>query len=205
MAYWQNLWHITVARLRRISTGFPCSACSPQATKPICSSQAKEKATQADFCQCDRLFSHPAFLHPISEMRSGFPHGRYSGSAHLRGLRLLRLYPAFSGFPNDRTSPLRIQASALTATGIARISTGSLISASGSLGQSKMRDTVQHLIVNKQIPVPCCVQWTTWQKIQIVSSSIPLDESRIAQNNSPLPPNYYIIVAANVNENCVSL
>lgn len=43
-------------------------------------------------------------------------------------LRLLRLYPAFSGFPNDRIAPLRIQASALTATGIARISTGSLIS-----------------------------------------------------------------------------
>lgn len=106
-------------------------------------------------------------------MRSGFPHGRYSGFAHLRGHRLPRLYPAFSGFPNDRIAPLRIQTSALTATGIARISTGSLISASGSLGQSKTRDTVQHLIVNKQIPVPCCVQWTTWQKIQIVSSSIP--------------------------------
>ena len=161
MAIWQYLRHITVARLRRTSTGFPCSACSPQATKPICSFQAKEKATQADFCQCDRMFSHPAFLHPISEMRSGFPHGRYSGSAHLRGHRLLRLYPAFSGFPNDRIAPLRIQTSALTATGIARISTGSLISASGSLGQSKTRDTVQHLIVNKQIPVPCCVQWTT--------------------------------------------
>lgn len=97
------------------------------------------------------MFSHPAFLHPISEMRSGFPHGRYSGSAHLRGHRLPRLYPAFSGFPNDRIVPLRIQTSALTATGIARISTGSLISASGSLGQSKTRDTVQHLIVNKQI------------------------------------------------------
>lgn len=128
MAFWQYPWHITVARLRRTSTGFPCSACSPQATKPICSFQAKEKATQADFCQCDRMFSHPAFLHPISGMRSGFSHGRYSGSAHLRGLRLLRLYPAFSGFPNDRIAPLRIQASALTATGIARISTGSLIS-----------------------------------------------------------------------------
>ena len=178
MAYWQNLWHITVARLRRISTGFPCSACSPQATKPICSSQAKEKATRADFCQCDRLFSHPAFLHPISEMRSGFPHGRYSGFAHLRGHRLPRLYPAFSGFPNDRIAPLRIQTSALTATGIARISTGSLISASGSLGQSKTRDTVQHLIVNKQIPVPRCVQWTTWQKIQIVSSSISIADKR---------------------------
>ena len=60
-------------------------------------------------------------------MRSGFSHGRYSGSAHLEGESLLRLYPAFSGFPNDRISP-RIQASALTATGIARISTGSLIS-----------------------------------------------------------------------------
>lgn len=128
MAFWQYPWHITVARLRRTSTGFPCSACSPQATKPICSFQAKEKATQADFCQCDRMFSQPAFLHPISGMRSGFSHGRYSGSAHLRGESLLRLYPAFSGFPNDRTSPLRIQASALTATGIARISTGSLIS-----------------------------------------------------------------------------
>ena len=127
MAFWQYPWHITVARLRRTSTGFPCSACSPQATKPICSFQAKEKATQADFCQCDRMFSQPAFLHPISGMRSGFSHGRYSGSAHLRGLRLLRLYPAFSGFPNDRISP-RIQASALTATGKARISTGSLIS-----------------------------------------------------------------------------
>ena len=127
MAFWQYPWHITVARLRRTSTGFPCSACSPQATKPICSFQAKGKATQADFCQCDRMFSHPAFLHPISGMRSGFSHGRYSGSAHLRGESLLRLYPAFSGFPNDRISP-RIQASALTATGIARISTGSLIS-----------------------------------------------------------------------------
>lgn len=127
MAFWQYPWHITVARLRRTSTGFPCSACSPQATKPICSFQAKEKATQADFCQCDRMFSHPAFLHPISGMRSGFSHGRYSGSAHLRGESLLRLYPAFSGCPNDRISP-RIQASALTATGIARISTGSLIS-----------------------------------------------------------------------------
>ena len=74
------------------------------------------------------MFSQPAFLHPISGMRSGFSHGRYSGSAHLEGESLLRLYPAFSGFPNDRTSPLRIQASALTATGIARISTGSLIS-----------------------------------------------------------------------------
>ena len=61
-------------------------------------------------------------------MRSGFSHGRYSGSAHLKGESLLRLYPAFSGFPNDRIAPLRIQASALTATGIARISTGSLIS-----------------------------------------------------------------------------
>ena len=128
MAFWQYPWHITVARLRRTSTGFPCSACSPQATKPICSFQAKEKATQADFCQCDRMFSRPAFLHPISGMRSGFSHGRYSGSAHLEGESLLRLYPAFSGFPNDRTSPLRIQTSALTATGIARISTGSLIS-----------------------------------------------------------------------------
>lgn len=127
MAFWQYPWHITVARLRRTSTGFPCSACSPQATKPICSFQAKEKATQADFCQCDRMFSHPAFLHPISGMRSGFSHGRYSGSTHLEGESLLRLYPAFSGFPNDRISP-RIQASALTATGIARISTGSLIS-----------------------------------------------------------------------------
>ena len=105
MAFWQYPWHITVARLRRTSTGFPCSACSPQATKPICSFQAKEKATQADFCQCDRMFSHPAFLHPISGMRSGFSHGRYSGSAHLRGLRLLRLYPAFSGCPNDWLSP----------------------------------------------------------------------------------------------------
>ena len=46
-------------------------------------------------------------------------------------LRLLRLYPAFSGFPNDRIAPLRIQTSALTATGIARISTGSLISTPG--------------------------------------------------------------------------
>lgn len=131
MAFWQHPWHITVARLRRTSTGFPCSACSPQATKPICSFQAKEKATQADFCQCDRMFSQPAFLHPISGMRSGFSHGRYSGSAHLRGESLLRLYPAFSGFPNDRIAPLRIQASALTATGIARISTGSLISTPG--------------------------------------------------------------------------
>lgn len=131
MAFWQYPWHITVARLRRTSTGFPCSARSPQATKPICSFQAKEKATQADFCQCDRMFSHPAFLHPISGMRSGFSHGRYSGSAHLRGESLLRLYPAFSGFPNDRIAPLRIQASALTATGIARISTGSLISTPG--------------------------------------------------------------------------
>ena len=128
MAFWQYPWHITVARLRRILTGFPCSARSSRATKPICSFQAKEKATQADFCQCDRMFSHPAFLHPISGMRSGFSHGRYSGSAHLRGESLLRLYPAFSGFPNDRIAPLRIQASALTATGIARISTGSLIS-----------------------------------------------------------------------------
>ena len=105
MAFWQYPWHITVARLRRTSTGFPCSACSPQATKPICSFQAKEKATQADLCQCDRMFSHPAFLHPISGMRSGFSHGRYSGSAHLRGESLLRLYPAFSGFPNDRLPP----------------------------------------------------------------------------------------------------
>ena len=88
----------------------------------------KKKPHRQTFCRCDRMFSHPAFLHPISGMRSGFSHGRYSGSAHLRGLRLPRLYPAFSGFPNDRTSPLRIQASALTATGIARISTGSLIS-----------------------------------------------------------------------------
>lgn len=127
MAFWQYPWHITVARLRRILTGFPCSARSSRTTKPICSFQAKEKATQADFCQCDRMFSHPAFLHPISGMRSGFSHGRYSGSAHLEGESLLRLYPAFSGFPNDRISP-RIQASALTATGIARISTGSLIS-----------------------------------------------------------------------------
>ena len=128
MAFWQYPWHITVARLRRILTGFPCSARSSRATKPICSFQAKEKATQADFCQCDRMFSHPAFLHPISGMRSGFSHGRYSGSAHLEGESLLRLYPAFSGCPNDRNSPLRIQTSALTATGIARISTGSLIS-----------------------------------------------------------------------------
>ena len=178
MAYWQNLWHITVARLRRISTGFPCSACSPQATKPICSSQAKEKATQADFCQCDRLFSHPAFLHPISEMRSGFPHGRYSGSAHLRGLRLLRLYPAFSGFPNDRTSPLRIQASALTATGIARISTGSLISTPGPLEPSKAWDTMQHLLVKKRISVPYYVRRTRGQENEPISPSDPLDESR---------------------------
>ena len=40
---------------------------------------------------------------------------------------------------------------------------------------------------------------------QWVPSRISLGESRIAQNNSLLPPNYYIIVAANVNENCVSL
>ena len=131
MAFWQYPWHITVARLRRILTGFPCSARSSRATKPICSFQAKEKATQADFCQCDRMFSQPAFLHPISGMRSGFSHGRYSGSAHLEGESLLRLYPAFSGFPNDRIAPLRIQTSALTATGIARISTGSLISTPG--------------------------------------------------------------------------
>ena len=90
----------------------------------------KKKPHRQTFCQCDRMFSHPAFLHPISGMRSGFSHGRYSGSAHLRGESLLRLYPAFSGFPNDRISP-RIQASALTATGIARISTGSLISTPG--------------------------------------------------------------------------
>lgn len=87
----------------------------------------KKKPHRQTFCRCDRMFSHPAFLHPISGMRSGFSHGRYSGSAHLEGESLLRLYPAFSGFPNDRISP-RIQASALTATGIARISTGSLIS-----------------------------------------------------------------------------
>ena len=176
MAFWQYPWHITVARLRRTSTGFPCSACSPQATKPICSFQAKEKATQADFCQCDRMFSHPAFLHPISGMRSGFSHGRYSGSAHLRGESLLRLYPAFSGFPNDRISP-RIQASALTATGIARISTGSLISTPGPLEPSKAWDTMQHLLVKKRISVPYYVRHTRGQENEPISSSDPLDES----------------------------
>lgn len=131
MAFWQYPWHITVARLRRTSTGFPCSACSPQATKPICSFQAKEKATQADFCQCDRMFSHPAFLHPISGMRSGFSHGRYSGSAHLRGLRFLRLYPAFSGFPNDRITPLRVRTFCAYSYGYSTgISPDSLISTS---------------------------------------------------------------------------
>lgn len=147
MAYMQSLYQLSQ---QRVCAGFtPASLVQPtakRATKPI-QFLAKEKATQADFCQCDRLFSHPAFLHPISEMRSGFPHGRYSGSAHLRGHRLPRLYPAFSGFPNDRIVPLRIQTSALTATGIARISTGSLISAFGSIKRSKTRDTVQHLIV----------------------------------------------------------
>lgn len=177
MAFWQHPWHITVARLRRTSTGFPCSARSSRATKPICSFQAKEKATQADFCQCDRMFSQPAFLHPISGMRSGFSHGRYSGSAHLRGLRLLRLYPAFSGFPNDRIAPLRIQASALTATGIARISTGSLISTPGPLELSKAWDTMQHLLVKKRISVPYYVRRTRGQENEPVSSSDPLDES----------------------------
>ena len=177
MAFWQYSWHITVARLRRILTGFPCSARSSRATKPICSFQAKEKATQADFCQCDRMFSRPAFLHPISGMRSGFSHGRYSGSAHLRGLRLLRLYPAFSGFPNDRIAPLRIQASALTATGIARISTGSLISTPGPLEPSKAWDTMQHLLVKKRISVPYYVRRTRGQENEPISSSDPLDES----------------------------
>ena len=113
----------------------------------------KKKPHRQTFCQCDRLFSHPAFLHPISGMRSGFSHGRYSGSAHLGGHRLPRLYPAFSGFPNDRIAPLRIQTSALTATGIARISTGSLISTPGPLEPSKTWDTMQHLLVKKRISV----------------------------------------------------
>ena len=69
----------------------------------------------------------PSFT-PFQGCAPALTHGRYSGSAHLEGESLLRLYPAFSGFPNDRIAPLRIQASALTATGIARISTGSLIS-----------------------------------------------------------------------------
>ena len=177
MAFWQYPWHITVARLRRTSTGFPCSACSPQATKPICSFQAKEKATQADFCQCDRMFSHPAFLHPISGMRSGFSHGRYSGSAHLRGESLLRLYPAFSGFPNDRISP-RIQASALTATGIARISTGSLIS-TPELSQPT-QDMGHHAAI-QLLKTNFCAILHIWKqkpgKPESISLRNPLDES----------------------------
>lgn len=92
-------------------------------------------------------------------------------------LRLLRLYPAFSGFPNDRIAPLRIQTSALTATGIARISTGSLISTPGPLEPSKAWDTMQHLLVKKRISVPYYVRHTRGQENEPISSSDPLDES----------------------------
>lgn len=91
--------------------------------------------------------------------------------------RLPRLYPAFSGFPNDRIAPLRIQTSALTATGIARISTGSLISTPGPLEPSKAWDTMQHLLVKKRISVPYYVRRTRGQENEPVSSSDPLDES----------------------------
>ena len=120
MAFWQYPWHITVARLRRTSTGFPCSSCSPQATKPICSFQAKEKATQADFCQCDRMFSQPAFLHPISGMRSGFSHGRYSGS------RIL-----VDSSANARTQPSQVSPMTGFRRQTGRIDTYSAVSAWG--------------------------------------------------------------------------
>ena len=91
----------------------------------------KKKPHRQTFCQCDRMFSHPAFLHPISGMRSGFSHGRYSGSAHLEGESLLRLYPAFSGFPNDRITPLRVRTFCAYSYGYSTgISPDSLISTS---------------------------------------------------------------------------
>ena len=143
MAYVQSLYQLSQ---QRVCAGFtPASLVQPTAkwaTKPYSTDRQKKKPHRQTFCRCDRMFSHPAFLHPISGMRSGFSHGRYSGSAHLEGESLLRLYPAFSGFPNDRISP-RIQASALTATGIARISTGSLISTPGPSNRPGTWDTMQ--------------------------------------------------------------
>lgn len=128
MAFWQYPWHITVARLRRILTGFPCSARSSRATKPICSFQAKEKPHRQTLRRRDRLFSLPAFLQPISGPRFGAHTWSVFWLAHFGGFLRQRPHPAFSVFPNDRIAPLRVRTFAHTATGIARISTGSLIS-----------------------------------------------------------------------------
>lgn len=119
MAFWQNLWHITVARLRRILTGFPCSARSSRATKPICSFQAKEKPHRQTLRRRDRLFSLPAFLQPISGPRFGAHTWSVFWLAHFGGFLRQRPHPAFSGFPNDRIAPLRVRTFAHTATGIA--------------------------------------------------------------------------------------
>ena len=131
MAFWQYPWHITVARLRRTSTGFPCSACSPQATKPICSFQAKEKATQADFCQCDRC-SHilPSF-HPFQgALRRSCMVGILTRTSQRTtppalAPSLLRFYP------NDQITPLRMRTFCAYSYGYSTgISPDSLISTS---------------------------------------------------------------------------
>ena len=40
----------------------------------------KKKPHRQTFCRCDRLFSHPAFLPPISGGATALMHGRYSDS-----------------------------------------------------------------------------------------------------------------------------
>lgn len=131
MAFWQYPWHITVARLRRTSTGFPCSACSPQATKPICSFQAKEKATQADFCQCDRC-SHilPSF-HPF---QGALRRSRMVGILTRTSQRTTppALAPSLLRFyPNDQITLLRVRTFCAYSYGYSTgISPDSLISTS---------------------------------------------------------------------------
>ena len=109
-----------LARLRRIPTGFPCSARDEPGHKTcILLSGQKKKPHRQTFCRRDRLFSHPAFLQPISGPRFGAHTWSVFWLAHFGGFLRQRLHPAFSGFPNDRIAPLRVRTFAHTATGIA--------------------------------------------------------------------------------------
>ena len=79
----------------------------------------KKKPHGQTFCLCDRLFSRPAFLQPISGLRFGAHTWSVFWLAHHSGFLRQRPHPAFSGFPNDRIAPLRVRTFAHTATGIA--------------------------------------------------------------------------------------